>query len=186
MKGELIGEMKKIKNSKNQRGLPSTTFNQIKSGAGFTLIEVLMYIGFFTLLVGTLLGIAYQTIASTDQIDKKIQLSQEGDFLLRKIDWALAGSQAAATGSKPSDISIARFAPPNTVIFSQNGNFIDINSGMGVMDLNSANTAVSNLVFAKTSNPPQPDKIQADFDINCLNCDANQSQHFQIVKYLEK
>jgi hypothetical protein len=57
---------------------------------------------------------------------------------------------------------------------------------MGRMDLNSANTIVSNLVFTKTSNPPQPDKIQADFDINCLNCAAGLLRHFQIVKYFRK
>ena len=73
--------MKKIKFLITREGLPSTTFNLIKSGAGFTLIEVLVYIVFFTLLVGTLLGIAYQTIASTDQINKKIVLGQEADFI---------------------------------------------------------------------------------------------------------
>jgi hypothetical protein len=178
--------MKKNKYSKNQRGLPSTTFNQIKSGAGFTLIEVLMYIGFFTLLVGTLLGVAYQTIASTEQINKKIVLQQESDFISRKIDWALTGASAVSTGPLPSDISITRYSVPTLVVFSQNGNFTEINSGMGRMDLNSANTIVSNLVFTKTSNPPQPDKIQADFDINCLNCAAGLLRHFQIVKYFRK
>jgi type II secretory pathway pseudopilin PulG len=169
--------------------MPTKVIEQIqsvKSGAGFTLIEVLVYIGLFTLLVGTLLGVAYQTIAATSQINKKIVLGQEADFILRKIDWALTGDAAVSVGTNPSDATITRYSPPSTISFRQNGNFIGINSGMGEMDLNSANVVVSNLVFLKTSNPPQPDKVWVGFGINCLNCAVNQLQHFEIVKHLRK
>jgi len=166
-------------------GLPSTTFNFIKSGAGFILIEVLLYIGLFTLLVGTLLGIAYQTIDSTDQINKKIVLQQEADFILRKIDWVLDSVQAVSVGPNPSDMSVTRFSNPNTVIFSQNGNFVDIDSGMGAMDLNSSNTVISNLTFIKSQTGSAPAKIQASFSA-ANNGDPSSSQSFQLTKYLKQ
>ena len=177
--------MKKINFLITGEGLSSTTFNFIKSGAGFTLIEVLIYIAFFTLLVGTLLGIAYQTIAAAGQINNKIVLQQEADFILRKIDWALSGAAAAAAGPKPSDITITRFSAPVTVIFSQNGNYIYINSGMGEMGLNSANVAVSNLVFTKIQPPLRPAEIQVSFGL-ANAADPSVIQNFQLVKYLRQ
>ena len=157
----------------------------VKSGAGFTLIEVLMYVGFFTLLVGTLLGIAYQTIASVNQINNKIVLQQEADFILRKINWALVGGAVIAVGPKPSDITITRFSAPTKVIFSQTGNYIYINSGMGEVGLNSANIAVSNLVFTKIQPPLQPAEIQASFGLANV-ADPSVIQNFQLVKYLRQ
>lgn len=144
-----------------------------------------MYVAFFTLLVGTLLGIAYQTIASTDQINKKIVLQQEANFILRKIDWALIGSIAVSIGSNSSDITITRYSAPDTVSFSQNGNFIAINSGMEKMDLNSANVAVSNLVFVKIQDESHPTEIQVSFNLANTTGTSN-SQNFQLTKYLRQ
>jgi type II secretory pathway pseudopilin PulG len=156
-----------------------------KSGAGFTLIETLIYIAFFAVLMGSLLGITYQTIAGTCQINKKIVLQQESNFILRKIDWALTGASGIPSADGP-DIVINRFTAPINVEFKANGNFVDVNTGSGFMDLNSQNVLVSNLVFLKISSPLQPDKIQAGFDINCASCAAGELRHFQIVKYLRE
>jgi len=156
-----------------------------QSSEGFTLIEVLLYIGLFTLLVGTLLGVAYQTIDSTNQINKKIVLQQDAYFVLRKIDWALTGAQTVSVGPKSSDVAITRFSNPNTVIFSQNGNFVDINSGLGQMDLNSSNTVVSNLTFVKSQTGSAPAEIQVSFNL-ANDADLSVSQNFQLTKYLEQ
>jgi type II secretory pathway pseudopilin PulG len=152
---------------------------------GFTLIETLLYIAFFAFLMGSLLGITFQTIASTDQINKKIVLQQESNFILRKMDWALTGASAVATGPLASDISITRYTAPATVIFSQHGNFIDVNTGAGAVDLNSTNTVVSNLVFTKTVNANEPAEIQASFKLSYITDPAN-SETFSLTKYLKQ
>ena len=160
------------------------TFSQIKNSAGFTLIEVLIYIAFFTLIAGVLLGFSYQIIAASDQVNNKIALQQEADFILRKIDWALSGAAAAAVGPNPSEITITRFFPPSTVIFRPNGNFIDIDSGAGAMDLNSQNVILSGLIFTVAQAPGQPEKIQANFNLaNTVN--PSGSRNFQLTEYLQ-
>jgi len=162
----------------------ASLFKNIKQ-AGFTLIEVLLYISFFVLIVGALLGVAYQTIGATQQINKKILVQQESDFVLRKIDWALSGASAVSTGPKPSDMAVTRFFAPNSIVFSQNGNFIDINSGTGTVDLNSQNVLVSNVVFTETQVSPNPPEIQTNFTLSAAS-DPSSGQNFELTKFLRQ
>jgi hypothetical protein len=159
--------------------------NGLKIDAGFTLIEVLMYIALFVLLVGTLLGVAFQTIASIDQINKKIVVQQEADFILRKIDWALSNGISVSVGPKPSDMVITRLSIPNVLTFSQNGNFISLNDGFGTQDLNSANVAVSNLIFSKSQIGLAPPEIQVSFNLADVS-DLSNTHNFQLLKYLRQ
>jgi hypothetical protein len=153
--------------------------------AGFTLLEVLMYIAFFTLLMTSLLGVAYRVLDSAGQISRAVAIGREADFILRKIDWAL-GSARSFTLLGKDDLSIARFSAPAGVEFKASGSYVDLDAGSGFMDLNSQNTEVSNLTFAETASPGEPDKIQVDFDINCLRCPAALLRHFSEAGYLKK
>jgi hypothetical protein len=153
--------------------------------AGVTLIEVLIYITLFTLLIGTLLGTAYQTLASAGQISKNIALAQEGDFILRKIAWALDGASAVTLGPKPSDILITRFSGPSALSFSRNGNFIYLNSGAGAVALNSQNIIASNLVFTKTQVAGETAEIRASFNLANVS-GPSASQIFTLIKSLKQ
>jgi type II secretory pathway pseudopilin PulG len=155
----------------------------LKNGEGFTLIETLIYIACLSALLASLLGITYQAIASADQINKKMILQQESNFISAKINWALTGAKTVSTSTTPSFLSITRYSAPALVVFSQNGNFIDINSGSGAMDLNSINTKISNLVFATSQVSGQHLEVQTSFTLTLTN-DAAQSQSFQMTKYL--
>jgi hypothetical protein len=157
----------------------------LNSRAGTTLIEVLVYIALFTLLIGTLLGVAYQTLASAGQVSKNIALAQEGDFILRKIGWALDDASAVTLGPKPSDVLIARFSGPSAIAFSQNGNFIYLNSGAGAVALNSQNFIASNLVFTKTQTASEPAEIRVSFSLaNAF--DPSGGQIFTLTKFLKQ
>jgi type II secretory pathway pseudopilin PulG len=56
---------------------------------GFTLIEVVLYIGLFGILVGGVIIAAYQLLEGGDRNQVNILIQEEGTFLNRKINWAL-------------------------------------------------------------------------------------------------
>ena len=56
---------------------------------GFTLIEMVMYIGLFTLLLTGLFTSAYQILSSNNVSTKKNIVQDEANFVTRKITWAL-------------------------------------------------------------------------------------------------
>ena len=58
---------------------------------GFTLIEVIIYIALFTILMGTAFVTAFELIDGSNKLNQKNTTEEEGNFVMRKINWALTG-----------------------------------------------------------------------------------------------
>ena len=69
----------------------------IKNHKGFTLIETIIYIALFALLMGMALISAYYLIDSSKNLGTKTNIQEEGDFIIRKLNWALTGVEKITT-----------------------------------------------------------------------------------------
>ena len=63
----------------------------IKNHKGFTLIETTIYIALFALLMGMALMSAYYLIDSSKNLGTKTNIQEEGNFIIRKLNWTLTG-----------------------------------------------------------------------------------------------
>ena len=59
---------------------------------GFTLIEVIIYIGLFGILMSGIVIATYQLLDSGERNNKSVSIQEEGTFLNRKINWALSNA----------------------------------------------------------------------------------------------
>jgi len=66
---------------------------------GFTLIEVIIYIALFSILIGTAFVTAFQLIDSANKLNTKTILQEEGNFVMRKLNWAMTGLDSSFTPS---------------------------------------------------------------------------------------
>ena len=57
-----------------------------KSGAGFTLIEVLVYLALFGLIMSGAVVSAYQMFEASGRNQTRAMIQEEGDFIVAKID----------------------------------------------------------------------------------------------------
>lgn len=161
-----------------------------KNQKGFTLLELLLYMTFFTFLIVTVMSVMYQNIEGANRINEHIQIQQEGNFLLRKISWALTGVNTVSVS--PAILTINKFAYVNNpIVFNFNGitNKITIeeaNSGI-VKDLNSDNVMVSLPVSGDlfTDLGGSPKGVKINFNLSSTN-GAVQNEIFTITKYLRK
>ncbi len=149
---------------------------------GFTLLETLIYILFFTLLIGVLLGITFQVIASTDQVNKKSIVQQEANFVLRKLNWVLSGadsvtSPSLADGSGSVLTVVNSGAGVTAATFDLNAGVIRLELPPNPpMPLTTSNITVANLNFTHSQIVGQPEKITASFQIG--------AEQFSLTKYL--
>ena len=60
---------------------------------GFTMLEALIYIALFAFIIGTGVIAAYNLFTGSVHIQTRAQQEAELNFVLRKLEWALGGSQ---------------------------------------------------------------------------------------------
>jgi len=79
----------------------------MKQNKGFTLIETIIYIALFSVLIGGGLVTVYELIDGSGKLSAKGTVQEEGNFVLRKLNWALTGASSITTpssGTPPSSI----------------------------------------------------------------------------------
>jgi len=96
---------------------------------GFTLIETLIYIALFALMLGSAFITAYELIDSSRNLNDKNTTQEEGNFVMRKLDWALANidpAQSITPSSGTSDtLSVTKY----------DGNRIDVRLNSGKIEM---------------------------------------------------
>ncbi|MDR3643431.1 MAG: hypothetical protein P4L74_07475 [Candidatus Doudnabacteria bacterium] len=161
--------------------------------AGFTLIEVLLYIAFFAFLMGSLLGVTFQTMASAAQINKKISLEQESNFILNKLEWALADAQNVlqpGVNSGSAELGLNRYAAAdNPVEFTLRYGYLNMTLAGAPAgpetELNSANIIASDFTVNASQVPGFPEKIEISLTLACAEGGTN-PQTYRLVKYLRQ
>ncbi|KKW40295.1 hypothetical protein A3I46_03015 [Candidatus Kaiserbacteria bacterium RIFCSPLOWO2_02_FULL_54_13] len=145
---------------------------------GFTLIEAVIYIGLFSLLMVGAITTVYELLQGSAATSAKTMVQDEGNFVLRKISWALS---SAASFSIPDSREL--------VVIQQSGSTVDIKlegakvaireSWAYFLPLTTENVAVSDLVFEEIpASGGAPAGVRATTTINGLD--------FAITKYLRK
>lgn len=153
----------------------------MKARAGFTLIEMLVYIALLSLLIGGTLLAVYNLLTDVGTLRGKVNTDEEANFVLRKIDWALIGANSAAVAS-PVAGSSGPLLQVTKSGFTSNPIKIDLNSasssvrlsrgGGSFLPLSTANAAITSLNFDRTT----PGIIRTTFVVN--------GRSFELVKYL--
>ena len=156
------------------------SFNK-ENNTGFTLIETIIYIALFLLLIGGGMVGAYGVIEGTDRTSSKTILEQDGNFVLRKLDWTLTGLNTINSVGGSLSINKKDFSS-NPTIFSLSGTDVTIKKGSGSATvLNSSRIKISGLTFTKVTTGSK-DGVQATFTATTL--DNKISETFTITKYI--
>lgn len=162
-----------------------------QSSAGFTLLETLIYIGLFSIVIGGGVISAFYIIDSGQNDKSGVNLQAEGNFILRKFEWAMTGATSISVVS-PTKLSIVKdtttgFLPSqNPLVFSLDGTNVQLARGTGIaVNMNSANVAVSAVngaLFYATGGAPAG--IVMNFTISSE--DPQKNQTFSVTKYLRQ
>lgn len=155
-----------------------------KSNTGFTLIEILLYTGLFSVVIGGLLLITHGILGGSVRLQSDVVINEEGIFIIRKIYWALAGaSDIAVPSAGRLEVTNLNFpAAENPLVFELNSGNLILSRGAGVpARLNSDNVEITALAFSKiTGAGGAPDGVSAQFTIKS----ALQSKDFNLKRYL--
>jgi len=159
---------------------------------GFALIEVLIYVGLFVFLIGMVMLTFYQILSSSNAGRNRSTVEAEADFIMRKIEWALAGAEtvhAPAAGATGTQLSVSRFNfPENPVAVNLVSSRIELQRGVGSpTQLNTSNVRIDALEFrheAEVVNRPETVEITLSVSASLIEQGARASTTLRNTIYL--
>jgi len=133
---------------------------------GFTMIEMLIYMGLLSMFLVVLSGMFVSILQVQLDSETTAGLQQDGQYFLSRLAYDLerpsntVTTPAAAGQNSPSLVS-------NLFTYGQNGSNFQITDSVGTDNLNSNETQVSNLKFLRLGNGAK-DTIQVSFTLKSV------------------
>ena len=166
----------------------SAPFAYKSSSPGFTLLEVLLYLGLFAIVIGGLLTSTMMIFLGNDRTQTKIMVQEEMDFLLAKINATAIGAASIsqpASGAEGSTLVVTKSGTPIT--FTLNAGSIQMQKGVGTpLTLNNSNITVSSLVFKHEGTGSNPESATVVFTLAAMTNGRVYAETASTTKYLRK
>jgi len=154
---------------------------------GFTLIELVIYIGVLSILLVSLSSVFTSIIDVQLDSTSTSSVNQDGRYLLSKLLYDVKSSSSivipATPGSQSSTMQLTINSINYTYSASSSGYFKVVNTSTWEANaLNSYDTSVSGLTFTRIGNGGSSDDIQVSFTVSSRNTEragAVESKSFQ-------
>jgi type II secretory pathway pseudopilin PulG len=160
---------------------------------GFTLIETLIYLGLFGILIGGAVVAAYSLLEGNGRTQTRALIQEEGNFLIQKMNWALAGIKSIETptvGLSNSQLSLIKWdLTMNPIVIGLTASDITISKNNATpVTLNNPDILVSNLIFDHIyDGGTSPESLKYSFTLTGKTPNgANISQNFVGEKFIRK
>lgn len=134
-------------------------------------MEVIIYIGLFSILMTGTVVAAYQLMGSGTHTQNSVQTQEEGTFLNRKINWALTGASAASvSGGNTLTITRPDLGAQSPLVISGSGGVMTLmRNGSTQTVLNNTSLQVTNVSFIVTPAAfGRPTEVDSSFTIGTM------------------
>jgi prepilin-type N-terminal cleavage/methylation domain-containing protein len=146
----------------------------LKIQKGFTLIELVLYVGIFSILMGVMATIFGQIVDVQSESQGVSYVDQDGKYILGKLVYdvkSLNVDDSLVTPANPGNQTTSLQLQINSINYTyslnSNGNLIIRNVSTGETNvLNSANTAISGLSFQRLGAGGSNDTIRVSFTVS--------------------
>lgn len=163
-------------------------WNFKKSGAGFTLIEFIMYttiVGVILLAVGAIGINIFFNKAKLTAVD---EVSQNSRFVLEKITYAIRNAEiinSPSLGTSGTSLSLQMAdLSKNPTLFDLNNGFVRIKEGAGnYINLTTDEVVITNLQFSNLSYTGTPGTMRIEITVKFNNLTARQEYNFEKTFY---
>jgi hypothetical protein len=143
---------------------------------GFTLIELIIYGGMLTILLGVFTTIFGMVMDAQLESDANSSVQQDGQYLLSKLSQEITRADSITTpaslGQSGSTLVLVRDAITYTYSTDVNGN-VSVTTNTGSNILNSYRTTISNLQFTRRGNIGGKHSIQFSYTVTSKTLQGN-------------
>lgn len=163
----------------------------MKKDSGYTLIEVLIYLGLFTIIMTGLLISTLNLLEGYGRLQTKVMVQEEGNFLLAKINALFTGAASVSvptSGSTGNELGFIKDGESVTFIVNA-GNLQLTRFGFAPVTLNNSNVSLLSTppIFYHNGSGNDPEYVRVIFTLTSKTPGGQTyNQEFSATKYLRK
>lgn len=154
------------------------------AGKGFTLVELLLYVGMLAMLLlvmSLFLSVIFQTHIKSQTI---AEVEQQGVQVMQVITQVIRNADSInspAIGVSAASLSVSTYAPANNpTLFDLSGGTLRITQDAGqAVPLTNDRVAISSLSFQNLSRTGTPGIIRIQFIVSSVNAGSRNEYDFQ-------
>lgn len=137
---------------------------------GYTLIELLIFMGMFSILIVVFTEILGSVLDVRRESESVSAVEQDGSFLLNRLSYDI--SRATSINS-PNLVGTTDTVLDLTIdgvnyVYALNGSDLELTTGGSSYQINGVNTTVSNLSFTRIGNDDGKDTIQLSYTLTSV------------------
>ncbi len=149
---------------------------------GFTLVELLLFMGIFSIFLIVLTDLFSAIINTRIESEATSSVEEDGRFIISRLAYDISRADSItspALGSGANSLSIVIGGVTYTYQVSS-GNF-QLTNDLGTNNLNSSETTVSTPIFQRIGNSDGKDTIKITFTVNSVTqkITGSETQNFQ-------
>ena len=137
---------------------------------GFTLVEMLLYMGFLTAFLVVLTQIFVSTLNVQLESEANSSIQQDGRFIMTRLTYdierATSISTPASLGGQSSNLVMT--ISGGTYTYAISGNNLVLTTSLGTDQINGEGTKVSNLLFKRIGNSGGKNTFQITFTLTSV------------------
>ena len=134
---------------------------------GFTLVELLIYMGLLAILLVILTEILVSILNVKLESEATSSVEQDGRYILSRLAYDINRADSITTPVNPGDtgdtLEIIIDGVSNS--YSESGNDLQLTNGSGTNNLNSSETSISDLILQRLGNAGGKNSIKLQFTV---------------------
>lgn len=137
---------------------------------GFTLIELILYMGLFSIFLISLTQIFSSALELKLESEATSSVQQDSRYILERLSYDINRADSITTPSSIGleDSTLAVVISGQTFSYSMNGNDLELTNPNGTFRMNGYNTSVSDLSFTRLGNSGGKNSIGISYTVNSL------------------
>lgn len=150
---------------------------------GFSLIELLIYMGFFSIFLATTLQMFSSILGIQLESQSSSALSGDGQYIINRFAYDLRRAQSISLPSLGvSSQTLAIVVDDQTLTYSLDSGNLILDSGNNAKDqLNSHQTNLSDISFLRLEGRDGKDVVQISFTLNSQVIQKSGEKNFQVA-----
>lgn len=134
---------------------------------GFTLVELLIFMGIFSLLIFIIVDIFSSALETNQEIQSFSVVQQDGSYIISRLQYDISRAQTitipASLGTQTTSLQV--IVDGTTHTYQLNSDNLLLTDPTGTNQLNSFDTVVSNISFTRVGNVGGKNTIKLAFTL---------------------